>query len=242
MSTANNYMSLINSFQRKVTADLIAEYLRDRILDGSLAPSTSINETHLASQLEIGRSPVREAVQRLVQEGLLVSTRNRGTSVVELAPEDMEDVYMARRAIEREAARLVLRDDTTGLTAQLDAVIGDMSQALEQDKWHDVATADVKFHQTIVQAAGSPRLERMFSTPAAETLLCVRQFQYVFERKESILAQHRRLRDLIEAGDEEAYLAEIDRHLNGAIPHPVAKGPKAPQAAVLPKNLGWAFL
>ena len=216
MSTANNYMGLINTFQRKVTADLIAEYLRDRILDGTFAPATSINEVHLAAQLEISRSPVREAVQRLVQEGLLVSTRNRGTSVVELGPEDIEDVYLARAAIEREAARLVLRGDTTGLTARLDAVLGDMSRALENDKWHDVATADVTFHQTIVQGAGSPRLERMFSTLAAETLLCVRQFQYVVERKEAILEQHRRLRDLIGARDEQAYLAEIERHLKNS--------------------------
>ena len=216
MSTANNYLGLINTFQRKVTSDLIAEYLRDRILDGTFAPATSINEVHLAAQLEISRSPVREALRRLVQEGLLVSTRNRGTSVVELGPEDIEDVYLARAAIEREAARLVLRGDTTGLTARLDAVLGDMFQALENDKGHDVATADVKFQQTIVQAAGSPRLERMFSTLAAETLLCVRQFQYLFERKESILAQHRRLRDFIEARDEEAYLAEIERHLKNS--------------------------
>jgi DNA-binding FadR family transcriptional regulator len=87
---------------------------------------------------------------------------------------------------------------------------------LANDKWHDVATADVTFHQTIVQAAGSPRLERMFSTLAAETLLCVRQFQYLFERKQAILEQHRRLRDLIEARDEQAYLAEIDWHLKNS--------------------------
>jgi DNA-binding FadR family transcriptional regulator len=60
--------------------------------------------------------PVREAVQRLVREGLLVSTRNRGTSVVDLGPEDIEDVYTARAAIEREAGRLVLRGDTVQLT------------------------------------------------------------------------------------------------------------------------------
>lgn len=243
MSTANNVMSLINTFQRKVTADLIAEYLRDRILDGTFAPSTSINEVHLATQLEISRSPVREAVQRLVQEGLLVSTRNRGTSVVELGPEDIEDVYTARAAIEREAGRLVLRSDTTELTAQLDAVLSDMFQALENDKWHDVATADVKFHQTIVQATGSPRLTRMFSTLAAETLLCVRQFQRVLERREAILEQHRRLRDFIEARDEEGYLAEIEWHLtnsnltleaarkqhDSSFRHQSAEGPQAPR-------------
>jgi DNA-binding GntR family transcriptional regulator len=213
-------MSLVNgtvTFQRKVTADLIAEYLRDRILDGTFPPSTSINEVQLAAQLEISRGPVREAVQRLVQEGLLVSTRNRGTSVVELGPEDIEDVYTARAAIEREAGRIVLRGDTTALTAQLNVVLVRMLQALENDKWQDVATADLKFHQTIVQATGSPRLDRMFSTLAAETLLCVRQFQNVFERKETILEQHRRLHDFIEARDEEGYLAEIEWHLKNSI-------------------------
>jgi DNA-binding GntR family transcriptional regulator len=112
-------MSLINgttTFQRKVTADLIAEYVRDRILEGTFAPSTSINEVQLAARLDISRGPVREAVQRLAQEGLLVSTRNRGTSVVDLGPEDIEDVYTARAAIEREAGRLVLRGDTVQLT------------------------------------------------------------------------------------------------------------------------------
>lgn len=213
-------MSLTNgpvTFQRKVTADLISEYLRDRILDGTFEPSTSINEVQLAARLEISRGPVREAVQRLVQEGLLVSTRNRGTSVVELGPEDIEDVYTARAAIEREAGRLVLRDDTTQLSAQLDAVLDRMSQALQNDKWQDVATADLQFHQTIVQATGSPRLKRMFSTLAAETLLCVRQFQHVFERKETILEQHRRLHDFIQAGDEEGYLAEIEWHLKNSV-------------------------
>jgi DNA-binding GntR family transcriptional regulator len=213
-------MSLTNgpvTFQRKVTADLISEYLRDRILDGTFEPSTSINEVQLAARLEISRGPVREAVQRLVQEGLLVSTRNRGTSVVDLGPEDIEDVYTARAAIEREAGRLVLRGDTTQLSAELKAVLDSMFQALQNNKWQDVAIADLKFHQTIVQATGSPRLKRMFSTLAAETLLCVRQFQHVFERKETILEQHRRLHDFIEAGDEEGYLAEIEWHLKNSV-------------------------
>lgn len=212
-------MSLVNgpvTFQSKVTADLIAEYLRGRILDGTFAPSTNINEVQLAAQLNISRGPVREAVQRLVQEGLLVSTRNRGTSVIELGPKDIEDVYLARAAIEREAARLVLKGNTDEVSARLGDVLDRMSHALDNDNWNDVATADLRFHQTIVEATGSPRLERMFSTLAAETLLCVRQFQNVFERKETILEQHRRLHDYLVAGDESAYLAEIEWHLKNS--------------------------
>jgi DNA-binding GntR family transcriptional regulator len=211
------------TFQSKVTSDLIAEYLRDRILDGTFAPSTNINEVQLATSLNISRGPVREAVQRLVQEGLLVSARNRGTFVVDLGPQDIEDLYKARNAIEREAGRLVLRStDTSQLISQLAEVLHEMSLAIKENRWRDVAGSDLKFHEAIVAATRSTRLQKMFSTLAAETLLCVRQFQHVYERQETILDQHQRLLDLLQAGDEDAYLAEIDWHLNHS-PQQLAK-------------------
>lgn len=204
--------------QSKVTADLIAEYLRERILDGTFAPSTNINEVQLAAHLNISRGPLREAVQRLVQEGLLVSTRNYGTSVVDLGPEDIEDIYKARVAIELEAGRLVLQHDTAGLAIELNVILERMHHALEEDRWQDVATADLTFHQTIVRATLSPRLDRMFSTLAAETLLCVRQFRHIHQRKEIVLEQHRRLQELIQARDETGYLTEIEWHLKKSVP------------------------
>lgn len=210
MSHANEPIT----FQSKVTSDLIAEYLRDRILDGTFAPSTNINEVQLATTLNISRGPVREAVQRLVQEGLLVSARNRGTFVVDLGPEDVADLYKARNAIEREAGRLVIRTDRRQLVSQLTQVLDEMSSAIKDNRWRDIAGSDLKFHETIVAATRSTRLEKMFSTLAAETLLCVRQFQHVYERQETLLEQHQRLLDLLQAGDEDAYLAEIDWHLN----------------------------
>jgi DNA-binding GntR family transcriptional regulator len=206
------------NFQSKVTADLIAEYLRERILDGTFAPSASINEVQLAAHLNISRGPLREAVQRLVQEGLLVCTRNYGTSVVNLGPEDIEDIYKARLAIELEAGRLVLQQDTAELAAELNTILERMRGALEDDRWQDVANEDVKFHQAIVQATRSPRLDRMFSTLAAETLLCIRQFRHIHERKETILEQHRRLQEFIRARDEAGYLAEIEWHLKKSVP------------------------
>lgn len=208
----------IVNFQSKVTADLIAEYLRERILDGTFAPSASINEVQLAAHLNISRGPLREAVQRLVQEGLLVCTRNYGTSVVDLGPEDIEDIYRARVAIELEAGRLVLQEDTAELAAGLNTILELLQDALQDDRWQDVAVLDVRFHQTIVQATRSPRLDRMFSTLAAETLLCIRQLRHIHGRKETVLEQHRRLQEFIRTRDEAGYLAEIEWHLKTSVP------------------------
>lgn len=216
--TGTHVAPQIVNFQSKVTADLIAEYLRERILDGTYAPSTNINEVQLAAHLNISRGPLREAVQRLVQEGLLLCTRNYGTSVVDLGTEDIEDIYKARVAIEVEAGRLVLQEDTDELAAELNTILQRMHNALEEDRWQDVAAEDVNFHQTIVQATRSPRLARMFSTLAAETLLCIRQFRHIHGCKETVLEQHRRLQELIRAGDQSGYLAEIEWHLKESVP------------------------
>ncbi|MGX9898943.1 GntR family transcriptional regulator [Arthrobacter sp. SA17] len=137
---------------------------------------------------------------------------------MDLGPEDIDDIYTARMAIELEAGRLVLQQDTAELAAELNTVLERMHDALEEDRWQDVAAEDVKFHQTIVQATRSPRLNRMFSTLAAETLLCIRQLRHIHGRKETVLEQHRRLQELIRTGDETGYLAEIEWHLRKSVP------------------------
>ena len=102
------------------TSTVIADQLRERILDGSFAPGEQISEVQLAARLKMSRGPVREAVQRLAQEGLLVSHRNRGVFVIELDASDIEDVYRGRRAVEKEAACTVYeRGIPPGLVARM---------------------------------------------------------------------------------------------------------------------------
>ena len=207
----------LSPHRAKGTASLIADQLRDLILDGSFQPGEQVNEVHVAARLEVSRGPVREAVQRLVQEGLLVQVRNRGTSVVVLDTEDIADVYQGRLALEREAARIVFERDATQLVDDLESVLGRMSRALGRGEWADVTRADLAFHQTIVDSVGSRRMSRMFATLAAETLLCLQRFERIYDRREQVIEQHQRLADLLRAGDSEAFIDEIDWHLKNSV-------------------------
>ncbi|UPK75713.1 GntR family transcriptional regulator [Nocardioidaceae bacterium SCSIO 66511] len=199
------------------TADLIADVLRAQILDGELESGAHVNEVHVAERFDVSRGPVRQAVQRLVQEGLLTHARNRGTRVVELDLADVADVYQVRAAIEREAALALLGDVPDTLPEQLDEVLDEMSQAVEQDSWSAISLADVRFHQTIVNAAQSPRLSRVFSTLVAESLLCIRRLEIAYQSRGRLVEQHRKLADLMTAGDSDAYLAELDWHLRNSV-------------------------
>jgi DNA-binding GntR family transcriptional regulator len=200
------------------TSAVIAEQLRERILDGSFAPGEQISEVQLAARLGMSRGPVREAVQRLAQEGLLVSHRNRGVFVVELDVGDIEDVYRGRRAVEKEAASTVNeRGIPAGLVARLETILQNIERFMNAGDWPKLAREDLHFHETMVEAAQSPRLNRMFSTLAAETMLCMSAFDERYIRPPTAVEEHQRLLDRLVAGDLAELLAEIDQHMNDAV-------------------------
>jgi DNA-binding GntR family transcriptional regulator len=200
------------------TSVLIADQLRERILDGSFAPGEQISEVQLAARLGMSRGPVREAVQRLAQEGLLVSQRNRGVFVVDLDVSDIEDVYRGRRAVEKEAASTVYeRGIPDGLVERLQGILRNIELYMNAGDWPKLAREDLHFHETMVEAAQSPRLSRMFSTLAAETMLCMSAFDDRYIRPPTAVEEHQRLLDRLLGGDLAAMLAEIDRHMGDAV-------------------------
>src|SRR5690606_23013631 len=89
--------------ERLSTVDHIAIELRKAIFSGGLPVGRSLGEVEMAAQLGVSRSPLREAAQRLVQEGLLVAIPGRGLSVPEITGAQVEDLYEARLAIESQA-------------------------------------------------------------------------------------------------------------------------------------------
>src|SRR5690348_7482468 len=86
------------------TASLIANRVRDAIAEGHIAPGAQLGEAELARELGVSRGPLREGLQRLTAEGLVVSIRNRGLFVIEITPERGADVYIARQPADPGAA------------------------------------------------------------------------------------------------------------------------------------------
>jgi DNA-binding GntR family transcriptional regulator len=109
------------------------------------APGEQISEVQLAAHLKMSRGPVREAVQRLAQEGLLVSHRNRGVFVVELDGSDIDDVYRGRRAVEKEAARTVYEHGIpAGLVTRLERILQNNELHMNAGDWLALAREDLQ--------------------------------------------------------------------------------------------------
>lgn len=198
---------------RRSTAEIIADQLRSAIMYGVLSPGDQLGEAELAGQLGVSRGPLREAMQRLVQEGLLRSERHRGLFVRELTSDDVHDIYVARLAVERAACEVIMRGNRGEAVARLTHAVEQLAEAAESRDRDRMSDADQFFHQTLVSCSGNSRLERMTQTLLVETRMCLTVMQEVYPEPDEILQEHRRILDAISDGAEERLLDLIESHM-----------------------------
>jgi DNA-binding GntR family transcriptional regulator len=207
------------------TPSMIASRLREAIASGVLPPGSRLSEAQLAAQLGISRGPLREGMQRLTQEGLLVSIRNRGLFVTEMTPDNIEDMYVARQAVERAAARCLFDKDHEAAGAALLAVVDRMEQAARDGDMAGVSEADVAFHQTLVAQAASPRLSRMQQTLLTETRMCIRALEETYPDNTARVQEHRAIAEAIRDGRAEDADTLLIAHMADAIDRLKTAGP-----------------
>jgi DNA-binding GntR family transcriptional regulator len=202
------------------TAQLIADQLREQIVQGVFRPGQQINESALASQLRTSRGPLREALQRLSQEGLLVSHRNRGVFVTELSTDDVKEIYAVREAVESAAANILLDAGPEKVTATCDVlkgIIKDMAKPVADADWQALARLDMQFHISFVAGTGNTRLIRIYETLAAESRMCILNLEVSYPRVDVLVQEHQILLDLLEAEDRKGLQDAIRRHLGTAV-------------------------
>ncbi|AJW38459.1 Transcriptional regulator, GntR [Rhodococcus sp. B7740] len=202
------------------TSMVIADQIRDRIIDGSYAPGEQINEANVAAELEISRGPVREALQRLNQEGLLVSYRNRGVFVVELSSEDVTEIYESRAAIEVGAAWTLVHGDRARLVSaadELSAIVIQMQPFIDRADWRGLAERDLAFHTALVAATRNSRMSRTYATLAAEARICMANLETAYYRPEALVEEHQLIVDLLLGSDWDALEKGVHEHMDTAI-------------------------
>jgi DNA-binding GntR family transcriptional regulator len=203
---------------RSSTAERVADIMRERITDGSLAPGSRLPEDAVGSALGVSRNTLREAFRLLVHERLAVAEFNRGVFVRRLTRDDVIDLYRVRSLVECAAVRRAAEATPAAIAAMRQAV-ADGEQAAA-GRWPEVGTANMRFHQAIVALSGSPRLDEFMRQVTAELRLAFHVMENPRAFHEPYLSRNRDLAALIEAGDGVAaerqlatYLADAEREL-----------------------------
>jgi DNA-binding GntR family transcriptional regulator len=195
--------------------EALAVALRDRILSGDIPPGTRLPEQELAAYYGVARPTVREALQRLVHQGLLQRRPNHSASVPELTPEAVADIFFARIPLELATVRAVIERDLDVAEAR-DAVA--RLQAVPEDAhWSEVVEADLGFHRALLAAVGSSRLNRLYATLEGEIRLCVAQLRPAWHTPAALAEEHRQVLEGILAGSVDAAEARMREHLEKAV-------------------------
>lgn len=202
---------------RPSTAELIAEQIRSAIVRGALGPGEQLGEAELAAHFQVSRGPLREAMQRLLSEGLLYSIRNRGIFVTELTFDDVVDIYRSRWVIEGGALDLVLDGRREQTWKALEPAIEEMRTAAEREDATGVSDGDRRFHEILVASAESPRLVRAARTLLVETRMCLGALQTTYPDLHVQVDEHVVLREAIRTADRDEVRRLLDEHLHDTV-------------------------
>ncbi|UUX50710.1 GntR family transcriptional regulator [Nisaea acidiphila] len=205
----------------RVTLPLqIAERLRTDILAGTYPGGAQLPEMELAITFGVSRGPLREALQRLVQEGLLRSEPHRGVFVTEVGEEDLKDLFFVRETLETAALRKIFEAGTQNkVSRDLIRIAERMDRAMKAGDKISGGDLDFEFHRVLVDAAQSKRLSRTYASVQTETRLCLHRLMGGYRSSRDLAAEHFRLAELIETADLPDTLKELKNHLGDPARH-----------------------
>jgi DNA-binding GntR family transcriptional regulator len=146
-----NQERIYQPLQRDVLRDGVIEVIEKALFSGKLRPGDRVVETKLARQTGISRGPVREAIQQLVGEGVLVTHSYRGTFVAEWTAKDVAEVYGLRAVLEGYAVHLAMQYITSQDLADLEDIIDEMQKLARQGDGEGVSELDIRFHTRICE-------------------------------------------------------------------------------------------
>jgi len=190
-------------------------YVKERLLDGRFPGGMLLSENALAQQLEISRTPVRQAFGQLEAEGLVELYPRRGALVVPISASEADDVHEARDLLERHCAR---RAASAGpaLAAELADAIAEQERALT-GSGSGFAVADRRFHRAIVAAAGNRLLARAYDALAdRHQRIAATTVARDPSRIQRFIDEHRAIADALAGGDGDAASDLVGAHLANA--------------------------
>lgn len=203
-------------------APLVAKSLVDQVVDavveaaakGIFLPGDRLVEAELARSLNVSRIPVREALRLLESQGVVVSERYRGMSLMSVDIDRLEKILKVRLALEKLAGAEVmakLKSDPDVL-APLEKVLAEMHEAGKADDGFRVASLDTEFHQVLCRLSGNEVLVNSFE-PLSRQLTIIFGLSTMKKGVQSIVEEHDVVLDVLRSGDQKAFDDLMQLHI-----------------------------
>ncbi len=210
-----------NDLQLQVTMDeflplrdVVFNTLRKAILTGELEPGERLMELHLASQLGVSRTPIREAIRKLELEGLVIMVPRKGAEVAQITEKSLQDVLEVRKALDVLSVELACERMEESDFVHLKTACDKFEATTETGDAAAMAHADVALHNIITVAADNQRLLQLINN-LSEQMYRYR-FEYIREkdRHSNLVEEHRAIYEAIVRRDKAAAAAAVRVHID----------------------------
>jgi DNA-binding GntR family transcriptional regulator len=202
----------LSSLDRQSLSHRALDALRDAILEGQFEPGARLREVEISNQLGVSRSTVREAVLRLVSEGLVAVEPRRGACVRQLSAEEVRQIYEVREVLECLAAHRAAQVPREQREAALMAAWERLQQC-QDGPFAERIRADLEFHESICVLSGNAPLLDTWRQLARPTAMAVVSAGPDRSRKQQTPEWHRTVLDALLNGDPDAAAEAVRRHM-----------------------------
>lgn len=194
----------------------VYERLKADILSLVAKPKTVLQEVELGKRYGVSRTPVREALRHLLDEGL-IKRNGRFYQVTELSLTDIRDLYEVREALETTAVRLYIERADDTFTARLSAIVDQQVDALASEDLANFSALDSTFHLTIAAATQNAFLQRQLASTHDKVHLVRHREVVKPEWPERVIAEHKRILSALHRRDAAVAVAEMRYHINSVV-------------------------
>ncbi len=211
----------LNKIVQPSLRDQIVEAIRDAIIQGKFKSGEKIPEQDLADQLGVSRTPIREAIRILEQQGLLETRPQSGTYVARLNWEEVQDGLLVRMALEEFAVRQAIQHmsikEWNNLCAHLETIYTAMGTAIQNDDPIDTTRLDIELHTMLIDAAENGYLSRIWRTTGLHFLVWspeLEMYPFSEERWATFQTRHRELLDALRRRDPDRCAEAVRNHIS----------------------------
>ena len=200
---------------RKTKSAVVVEMLREAILSGSLGPGERLTQEELAARFNVSMTPIREAIQQLVAEGILDQEPYKGVQVAEVNADEATEIYLMRSAVEALAVRIGVPNLKISDVQRLHTLHAQIEEFTDQGNVSEIRKRNYEFHFIFYRAANMPRLYRLIQNLWAQSPW---DTLYVIpNRTQRVVDEHNRIITAVDQGDAQLAATAMQAHLEAGM-------------------------
>jgi len=203
----------VAEISRVSIADQVASILRQRILNGELAPGSPLQEVRTAASSGVSRNTMRAATRILSLEGLVKRSAHRGVAVARLSLKDVAEIYQLRHLLEIPAVLTAKAEDSDVFSVLRSALEG-YENAIREVDWVRAVRFDLQFHSLLIRFHRNGRLESFYQKLIGELRMGMVLVDLRHDDPGGLVPVHRKMYELLTAGEAKECAALLAQHLH----------------------------